>query len=140
MLKGIRIAAPHDQTSVMNDAIQSGRCARAGIALRWCNRWIGRIGARGRGIALRWCNRWIGRVGTRGRESPCSDVTAGSGGKKLESCRKLLKVEKHEIPPVLSWHELLLKLTGKDVLMCEHCHQGRYIIIGSIQKEIKDTS
>jgi hypothetical protein len=65
---------------------------------------------------------------------------SNKSGKKLASCLKLLSVEKQKLPPLLPWHDMLFKLTGKDVMICEQCHQNRYEITDLIRKTRLDTS
>lgn len=53
----------------------------------------------------------------------------------LKRCREILNVPDvpiHENPSV---QEMMLRLTGKDILRCRKCNKGRYIIVGQIPEQ-----
>ena len=51
---------------------------------------------------------------------------------KLAMCRAALKQETPQKPPTESVAELMLRLTGVDLLLCQHCHLGRLQVIATL--------
>ena len=51
---------------------------------------------------------------------------------KLALCRAALEQETPEKPPTESAADLMLRLTGVDLLLCQHCHLGRLQVIATL--------
>ena len=53
--------------------------------------------------------------------------------KRLKLCQNYLKVKESKKIKPEPWFDLFLRLTGKDIRLCDLCHRGRYSIIDTFK-------
>jgi hypothetical protein len=62
-------------------------------------------------------------------------ILSNRNSKKLKLCRKYLKVKEIEKKKPESWFELFLRITGKDILLCQLCQKGKYFVVDNLKSE-----